>query len=130
MAALDRSVEGRRTTADKLHGDIIASDLVRDDSQQVQRIGVARLDRKNLSVDRVRLRQSPGLVMLNREFKRLRDGHGEEWELDEPEPAGLREHCKVSLTRCYPPSGVSTDPLLASCSSSMAMSPYFDSTLL
>ena len=50
--------------------------LVRDEPQQVQRVGMPRLHRQDLPVDRPRLRQSPGLVVLDRNFKCLLDGHG------------------------------------------------------
>jgi hypothetical protein len=41
----------------------------------VQRIGMVGLHRENLAVERLGVRQPPGLVMLNRDLKRLRNIH-------------------------------------------------------
>ena len=61
---------------------IIPPHLMREHSQQVQRIGLARLRRPHLPVERLRLRQPPGLVVAEREFKGLLDVHV--WKMPEP----------------------------------------------
>lgn len=48
---------------------------MRDDSQKVQGVGVPRLHRQNLPVERLRLLQPPRLVVLEPEFKCLLDSH-------------------------------------------------------
>ena len=73
---------------DEIHRHVFLPDLMRDDSEQVQRIGMPRLHREDLPVDRLRLRQPPGLVMLERDLKSFGDRHD----------AG-REHCRAHHAR-------------------------------
>src|SRR5205814_602194 len=63
-------------TPNQIHGEFMSSDLTRDDSEQVQGIGMARLDQQNLAIDRLRLSQSSGLMVRASNFKCLLDAHG------------------------------------------------------
>jgi hypothetical protein len=61
---------------DQLHCQVVASDLAGDDAEKADCVGVSRLDRKDLAVDRFGFGQPPGLVVLGRDLKRLRNRHG------------------------------------------------------
>ena len=65
-----------------LHGDLTSANLIRENSQQMQRISVVGFLGEDLPVDRLRLRQPPGLVVLEGKGKSFRNGH-----------AGGVEHC-------------------------------------
>ena len=60
---------------DEVHRQVFLPDLMRDDSEQVQRIGMPRIHGEDLPVDRLRLTQPPGLVMLERDLKSFGDRH-------------------------------------------------------
>jgi len=70
-------VEGDRF-ADPLYRRIVASDLHGDDTEEVQRVHLRWLRGQDLAVNRLGLRQPPGSVMLNRNLKRLWNGHGKD----------------------------------------------------
>ena len=72
----------------QFHSGIATPRLMRDDPKIVQHIRVARLHRENLPVNRLRLRQPPGLVVLERKLEYLINGHTE----------GL-EHCLAHHAR-------------------------------
>ena len=61
--------------ADEIHGNLIFSELMRDDSQQMQRAAMARPHRENLPVYGLGLSQSSRLVVLDRIIKGLQDVH-------------------------------------------------------
>jgi hypothetical protein len=61
--------------ANPLHCEVIAAGLVIDNAEEVERVGVVRLHRKNLAVERLRFRQTPSLMMVDRDLKRLRNRH-------------------------------------------------------
>jgi hypothetical protein len=62
--------------ANQIYSEVVAADLVGDDAEQMQRLGVFWLRRQDLAVERFGLRQPPSLVVLEREFEGLRDRHG------------------------------------------------------
>jgi hypothetical protein len=62
--------------ANPFHREVIAARLVSDDAEEVQRVSMLWLHRKDLAVERFGFRQTPGAVMLKRDLKRLWDGHG------------------------------------------------------
>jgi hypothetical protein len=55
--------------ANQLHGEVIATDLMSDDAEQVQRFRVLGLGGEDLAVERFGVRQPPALVVLNRKLK-------------------------------------------------------------
>ena len=61
--------------ANALRRDVVAADLVSDETEVVQRIGMIWLRRKDLAVKRLGIRQAPALVMPKREFESLGNGH-------------------------------------------------------
>jgi len=58
---------------DQVYRGGMPSELMSDDPQQVQCIGMTRFRRQNLPVERLRLCQPPGLVVLVRELEGLGD---------------------------------------------------------
>jgi hypothetical protein len=56
-----------------LHGKIIATGLVCNDTEMVQRVCVVGSHGENLSVERLGCGKSPGLVVLEGEFEGLLD---------------------------------------------------------
>ena len=56
---------------DPLHREVVAADLVSHKPEEVERVGVVRLDREDLAIKRLGLRQSSGLVVLICRLKRL-----------------------------------------------------------
>ncbi len=67
----------RQRTLDALDSGLILADLTCDEPQQVPRIVVIGVSRKNLPVNRLRLTQSAHPVMLNSDGQGLGDrGHG------------------------------------------------------
>ena len=67
----------RQSTLDALDSGLMVADLTCDEPQQVPRIVVIGVSRKNLPVNRLRLTQSAHLVMLNSDGQGLGDrGHG------------------------------------------------------
>ena len=58
-----------------LHRDFVAAELVRDDAEEVQGVGVVWLHREDLAVERLGIGQATGLVMLNRDLKCLGNRH-------------------------------------------------------
>jgi hypothetical protein len=48
---------------------------MRNETEQMQRVGVIRLRRDNLQVERLSLSQPPGVVMLEGRLKCLRNRH-------------------------------------------------------
>lgn len=68
--------------ADHRHRNVVPAYLMRDESQQVERIRVLRLHREDLPVNRLSIPQPPGPMMLERKFKRLLDGHS--WNFAHP----------------------------------------------
>ena len=61
---------------DQLHRDVAPARLLCDDSQQVQRIGMVRLLIENHPVNGLGLRESSGLVVLERKINGLLDCEG------------------------------------------------------
>jgi hypothetical protein len=62
-----------------LHRQVISTCLSSDDPEKMQRLGMAGFNGENLPIKRLRFRQASGLVLLERECKRLGDrnrGHG------------------------------------------------------
>ena len=57
------------------HGNLIPAHLMCDDSQQLQCFGMAWVRGQDLPVDRLRLGQSPALVVLDSDGKCFRNGH-------------------------------------------------------
>src|SRR5258708_7123792 len=87
----------------QIHGNGTAAHLMRDDSKQMQHIGVARLQCQNLPVDLLRRRQSPRLMVLDRKFKCLLDGHGLNLPPDVMQITALRNaSCSRLLERAAP----------------------------
>ena len=67
-------IVGHRS-AHPLHRKVIVTGLMGEHSEIVQRAGMIGLDGKDLPVERFRLRQPAGLVMLEGEGDGLRNGH-------------------------------------------------------
>jgi hypothetical protein len=61
---------------DEFRARVMVAELVREQSEHVQRIRVVRLYRENLPVCGFRLRRTSRLVVLDRKLKGLLDGHG------------------------------------------------------
>jgi len=55
--------------ADQFHGLTEAADLCRQHPQQIQRIGIVRLNCQHLAVERFGLSQAAGLMVLQRGLK-------------------------------------------------------------
>ena len=67
VAMVDRHTRFRLDRpGDVLDGGLVVAGLVREHSQQVQGVGMGRLDRKNPAIDRLGGLQSAGLVVLDR----------------------------------------------------------------
>jgi len=62
--------------ANQIHGQRVAAGLLGDDAEVVQRPGMVGVSAKDLAVERFRFRQTPSLVALDRDLKRLWNGHG------------------------------------------------------
>ena len=60
--------------ADVLDRGLVVANLVGDNSQQVQGVGVGRLDRENLAVDLLGGLQAAGLVVLDRHGQSFGNG--------------------------------------------------------
>ena len=60
--------------ADPLDGEIVASQLMGDDAEMVPRVGMVGLHGKDLTVKRLGVRQSPGLMVPEGLFKDLCNG--------------------------------------------------------
>jgi hypothetical protein len=54
----------------------MATDLVSDETEAVDRAGVAGLRREDLTIERLGFSQPSRPVMLNRQIESLRNGHG------------------------------------------------------
>ena len=61
----------RERPADEIHRHIVPPHLAGDDAQKMQRPRVLRFRRENLPVERLRLTQPPGLVVLERDLNGL-----------------------------------------------------------
>ena len=55
----------------QIHCEVMAIDLVSDETEEVQRAGMVWLRRKDPAVERLGFCQAPSLVALNRDLKRL-----------------------------------------------------------
>ena len=60
----------------------MAASLVSDDAEEVQRVGMIGLHRKDLAVERLGFRQPPGLVVLECDLKRLWNRHWERMKVE------------------------------------------------
>jgi hypothetical protein len=66
----------RDRARNELRGRVMLADLMRDDAEQMEGVRVVRLGLKNLPVERFRLRQAAGLVMLKGKIEGFRKrGH-------------------------------------------------------
>ncbi len=61
--------------ANPLDCDVMASNLEGDDAEEMERLDVLWLRRKDLAVERLRVRQAACLMVLKRDLKRLGDRH-------------------------------------------------------
>jgi hypothetical protein len=61
--------------SNQIHRHVMASDLVRHDAEEVQRVSMLRLHRKDLPVERLGFRQPPRLMVLKPHLKRLWNRH-------------------------------------------------------
>ena len=59
-----------------LHREVVAANLMCDDPEHVERVGMNWLHGEDLPIERLSFGQSPRLVMMERKFKCLLDGHG------------------------------------------------------
>jgi len=59
-----------------LHCEVMTSDLVSNDAEEVQRVGVVWVRCQDLPVERFRFGQLSRTMILNRDLKRLWDRHG------------------------------------------------------
>jgi len=58
-----------------VHGQLVLARLVSNHAEEVNRIGMIRLDREDLPVDRLGSLHSPALVVLDRNRKCFRNRH-------------------------------------------------------
>jgi hypothetical protein len=54
----------------------MAANLVSDETEVVERVGVVWLDRQDLTIKRLGVGQPPFVLTLEREFEGLGEGHG------------------------------------------------------
>ena len=65
-----------KSVANPLHRNLGPAGLVRDHAEEVQGVGVGGLRGEDLAVERLGLRELPGLVMLEGQGEGLLRGHG------------------------------------------------------
>jgi len=83
IAKIEMVLQTRRIYADgpanPLHREVMAPDLMCDDAEQVQGVGMVGLRGKDLAVDRLGFRKLPGLVAPNRQIEGLGNRHIADW---------------------------------------------------
>jgi hypothetical protein len=70
---IPRIEDDRRSN--QLHREVVPAGLLSDDAKQVKRVRVVGLRCEDLTVERFGIRQPPGLMVLNRDLKRLWNRH-------------------------------------------------------
>ena len=61
--------------ANQIHCKVVAPGLVSNQTEEVERVGMVWLHRKDLAVECLGFRKSAGLMVLNRDLKRRRNRH-------------------------------------------------------
>ena len=70
---------GRDRLANQIRCQVVASGLIGNDAEQMQRVGMIWLHREDLPVESLGVRQAAGAVVLEREIEGLGNGHLAVW---------------------------------------------------